>query len=788
MASKDLTYTVGVDASDAVSGLRKLESAVRSTMRDVESELDEGATAGDKLAASLDRVAAQTKEDLNSAAIAAEELQRALKDAGSGLNVGDALTSLSRMGLSFDEITQDADKLAVSLKQLDDVRVAGVKDLDGIAPGLATKLDDVSKSADSSKSALANMVGNSTQSMGQLVGISGDLGVGIGQIGEYFADAAFSGEGLASVFKSMAGVVGPMAALGLATSFLSSAMEANAKSAEASTKRVEMMSDAMREGGDATKNYAKALAESEDAMVATGDAGVEAAGGLGKFADWIPILGDGLDGLGQTLGVFGEEQEKLTDVLHGSGIQLEQWSRIVTAQDPQTALQNLETFLHNSNLKFGEQRDILHAAQSAQEEWANAKDNASLAEEFFGTKTEDTTKTLEEQRKELEDNIRASREHAVALADATGQLLEMSSTFAEIGRRGDAISAVFDLGNAPLDAASATRDIAEAIGGLGEAAKGVKVGDILAGNMKGDAVLDALDGLRPQIQAKVAEAFSAGGPEAAQSVADDYVAQIVAGLGGKLTAEQVTELLGLSDLSATIAVALDMSTAARVKSQLDVLTGLNGTTPFTAAVQLALDAGTISPEAAEVLVRQQLATLSIPLPTDVTPPTPEQLAEAGAFATSFFAAQPPKIPTSADPQGFASDVGAAKDDAEAKPATIPLEADPKRADTEAQGVKSKAEALKPVVPIDSDTKAAIATMMYLRILAALLAPEVRVTADISSAMASLAIVASQRPRVPVEAYLSDYPTSSEIAARIGRPRIPVDIVVGQSIRITGVRE
>jgi hypothetical protein len=40
----------------------------------------------------------------------------------------------------------------------------------------------------------------------------------------------------------------------------------------------------------------------------------------------------------------------------------------------------------------------------------------------------------------------------------------------------------------------------------------------------------------------------------------------------------------------------------------------------------------------------------------------------------------------------------------------------------------------------------------------------------------------------VEAYLSDYPTAAEIVARIGRPRVPVDIVVGQSIRITGVRE
>ena len=42
--------------------------------------------------------------------------------------------------------------------------------------------------------------------------------------------------------------------------------------------------------------------------------------------------------------------------------------------------------------------------------------------------------------------------------------------------------------------------------------------------------------------------------------------------------------------------------------------------------------------------------------------------------------------------------------------------------------------------------------------------------------------------VPVEAYLADYPTRSEIERAIGRPRIPIDIVVGTSIRITGVRD
>jgi hypothetical protein len=784
VAGKDLTYTVGVDASDATSGLRRLESAVRSTMRTVDDELEEGASAGDKLVASLDRVAAQAKEDLNSAAIAAEELQRALRDAGSNMDVGDALSSLNRMGLSMDEVTADADKLAASLKQLDDVRAQGVSDLDAIAPGLATKLDGVSKSADSSKNALANMVGNSVQ---DVTGLGGALGVALGQLAEFGADAKLAGEGLGSVFKGLAGVAAPIAGIAIATKAATDVMSRFSASQKRTTESVEMWEAALDSGEDATDAYKQSLAELGKVVldVTRSQSGLENV--VAELDSHWYSTGLGVDLLGKLLGVTNDETKDLTGTLTQAGLDVDRWAASV--EGGATELARMEDYLSRTNLSGDEQKDVLTALEQAQEDHAKAAENDAAATAFFGDEAEEAAPSAEELAEKQREATEAAKAHTIAITDAARELQGITSVFAEMGRRGDAIAAVFDLGNAPLDAASATRDIAEGIGELKEVAKGVKLGDILAGNMDGDAVLDELDALRPRIQSKVAEAFAAGGPEAARSVAGDYVAQIVTALGGKLTAQQVEELLGLSDLEATVAVALDMSTAARVRAMLDVLTGLRGASPYTASILLALDAGTLSPEAAEVLVRAQLAGAEVAIPTDVTPPTTEQVHEAGRFVESVARRDPPELATDIDPALAERGVDSFRRDVENdSPAEVPVGADPDTAETRVAGFRRTTENTKAIAPVDSSVAAALITMAYLKVYAALLRPEVTVDADTAGAASEIRGLAGMRPRVPVEAYLADYPSASEIQRAIGRPRIPVDIVVGSSIRITGVRE
>ncbi|HSY39824.1 MAG TPA: hypothetical protein VLA79_09855, partial [Polyangia bacterium] len=370
------------------------------------------------------------------------------------------------------------------------------------------------------------------------------------------------------------------------------------------------------------------------------------------------------------------------------------------------------------------------------------------------------------------------------------QLVDMTSSFSEMGRRGDALSAIFDLSSSALESASKVRDITSAIGDLKDAAKGVKLSDALdTSDVHADKLLDAFDQLRPQIQAKITEAFETGGSEAAQSTADGYVAQIVAALGGKLSPDKVKELLGLGDLSTTLKVALDQSTAAKVKTELQTLTGLQGgETPFTASIALALDAGKISPAAAQALVQSALGAAGVNVPLDpVTDPT--ALAEAGAFMQSYIAGHPATLPVQGDTAGVQAAAAGAAADVAKTPATQPIDADTSKADAAAKGFVDKTESTKPSVTVDANTTAAIATMLYLKVLSLALQPVVTVSANIGPAIASafqlVSIINSQRPSVPVDAYIRSLPSSGDIANRIGTVRVPIDAYVRTLPRING---
>jgi hypothetical protein len=843
--SKKLTYEIGIDAGDAVGSLRTFSGAVKSAMRNVESELDEGATAGEKLARALEEIGQRTKEEFASAATAAEEMSRALKAAGSSLDVADVLPQLQRLGLSFDEITQDADKLAVSLKQLDDVKATGLKDLDATAPGVATKLDEINKSADSSKGALANLIGNSAQDLGELGGVAGSAGVAVGQMAEYFADAAFSGEGLKSVMSSFAAVAGPIALISAVVGTLTTLMGRQQAAAEASAKRTEDFGAAMRDAADDATGIAEVLRENREEMLRF-DADAEGFGGgivegLAEIGSAIPLLGGLIGEKGRAIGdlapildaaglsmydfakaieeggLVGKEWTTvLLDALDAGKISEDQYHTLASAisdyggevrdakaiqklwnvdQKEANALleetaEPLERMVDLWSVLFADMRDGSIDTQAATDAINGLAEGLGLTQaEVVALADEHLDEELDAQREAAEEAAEAQRDYAIALAEANREMGAITGTFAEMSRRGDALSAIFDLGNAPLDAASATRDIVEGIAGLKDAAKGVKIGDILAGNMDGDAVLDALDGLRPEIQAKISEAFAAGGPQAATDTATWYVEEIYKALDGKLSREQIAELLNLDGLEANIGVALDMSTAERVRAQLAVLTGLRGETPLTASIALALDAGTLSPEAAEVLVRAQLAGAEVALPTDVTPPTPEQIAEAGAFVTASAAKDPAELATTVDPAGAERGVDGFRRDVESDtPAEVPVDADTGDAESTRDDFVDETERTKPIVDIRGETKEAIGLLLALRVFAALLAPRVDITANTAPAMLGIAAVAAQRPRVPVDVYVDDYPSRSEIERMIGRPRIPVDIVVGSSIRITGVRE
>ena len=297
MAGKDLNYRINVNAAAGTAGIRDFSRAVNRELKSVDQSLDDTSTNAQKVARSLGKMADQAETELKSAARAADALGKALgpelaaqmgRD-GIAQKIGD----LKRMGLTFDEIEQDADELADAIKRIDQVQ-AGAQDsgLSGMATNAkkaAGATDELTDSALKGRNAMANMVGNAAQDMGALAGIAGSAGVALGQMAEGAADAANGGESLGSSLKGMATVVGPIAAIGLAVNLLNEAFAAGKASDAFDAANVKQYTDALKAGTPIVRSF-------NDEVEETGEVAYRAAHGggmLGLFSttkDLAPVL------------------------------------------------------------------------------------------------------------------------------------------------------------------------------------------------------------------------------------------------------------------------------------------------------------------------------------------------------------------------------------------------------------------------------------------------------------------------------------------------------------------
>lgn len=694
-------------------------------------------------------------------------------------------------------IKSDLDAMAAKVKELNDQPLEPGR---GGDPGAGMR--KIVDGADQANSAVSNMVGNASQDLGQLTGVSGSAGVALGQLAEYFSDTAFAakaaGQSMGAAFKSFALASLPIAGIsivvGLLTSIAAKAGEMGRKINEASKVAVASMLDVAEAGGKlgeglddvaesaVTKIFEELGSKTPKVVEALRRMGItwdEVTEGFrtgeGDLADMLLLW----DRFQSGVALYGNRQARI-DFRERMGL---------SEAEADEMLADLEAV----NGAFGESFDVQakanEAASAAGKYRAEAADSTEAAAEAEAKLAEETAKGTEEaeqQRAAAEELAAALDEWAIKTTQAEGALAELAGTFTQMGIRGDALKSAFDLGNAPLDMAGQMRDIGLAIGDLSDAAKGIDLSKPLdPSNLKADKLLDALDGLRPQIQAKIQEAFAAGGPQAARDTAAWYVESIRQELGGKLSTEEIYQLLNLDGLEASIAVALDLTAVENARRQLAILTGIGGETPYTASIALALDAGTITGEQAQALIQAKLGDAGVEVPTELqAPDAPSFLAEAQAA----LGAEAVEVPTAADTSGAEDDVQGFKRETEGETITAPVDADTGEAKGERDRFVDATERTKPVVNIAASVLQALITMALINSIAQAMAPQVVVTADISDAASDIRGLGNMRPRVPVEAYLADYPSASEIQQRIGRPRIPVDIVVGSSIRITGVRE
>lgn len=811
----DLRGKVTMDGADkAADQLDDIAEAAEQ----VEKPIDLRVTTNlDKALDQLDQLNEQARAD----AVAMEALASAMGPELAGrADMGAVIDELKRLGLTAEEVTANATELAVKLQDVDSPDLGGnLGKALGTARGEAEKLTDSARGANS---ALANMVGNSAQDVANLGGIAGSTGVALGQMAEYAADAVLESESLGGALSSMVKVAGPVAALSAGIALVSAILGEVGRRSQEAAERTDQLGEAMANSGDDALGFAQVLRDNSDALSDFIADANDPLGGFGvsvdEIASKVPLIGGlfkeagvdiyaALNAAGQSLYSFGtaidkggaaaeQFRTKLQQARDAGKITGEQYNALREVFDNYAGSAEDAAKMSKALAVSGDEVAAMLSDIAGQEQplarlpdiWGQlfeemrngtadsqrAADAVNRLSESLGlTPTEvlklarDHMADLEEQTKEAakaaqeagEEYAKAMSEAAIATAQAQSAVEDLTSAFSQIGIRQGALQSIFDLGNAPLDALGAMQDVEQGIRDLAESVKGHPIPNIFDPNdVNADDFLSKIASLRGPIQEQVSSTFGAAGPEAAQQLADSYVDQIVASLGGALTRDQVLALLNLGDLEAKIGVALDQSALATAQRSLEILVGLKGETPYTASIALALQTGDITPQAAQAAINQQLAGAGVEIPSTLQTPDAGQ---ATVAAAQFAAEHPVEFPSTLDPSGAQSDVKGFADSRQPT-ATVPVDANLRAAEQGIASTKTTATNTVPIVNVKASTDSAIVTMLALNLIAAAMAP-----------------------RVPVTAYLYDYPTAAEIANRIGVVRVPVDAYLRSQPRITG---
>jgi hypothetical protein len=280
--------------------------------------------------------------------------------------------------------------------------------------------------------------------------------------------------------------------------------------------------------------------------------------------------------------------------------------------------------------------------------------------ERFADAISDQLPVMIENERQLRSNIEviqewaqaqqdAANDAAVSLSDAQQSLDDMGSSFNDMARREGAIEDAFAIGNAPLLAREAVVDVNEAIRDLGEFIRDEGVPNILDENdIDAQPYLQKISSLRGPIQDAVAGAFTTDGKPAAIATANAYIKQVTDSLHGALTTAEVAEMLGRTDITATIDVAVNEESMREAQLLLETFTGLAGQTPWAAEVALALASGELSAQAAQVILDRELGGIGVDVPATLKAPDDASKAAAVEEANVWASTHPVDMQSNVD--------------------------------------------------------------------------------------------------------------------------------------------
>lgn len=379
MAGKDLTYRVVVDSSQGTAGIAAFSRAVTREMRQVDSSLEDTATASQRVIDALGRMADEAESELKQATRAVDAFAEAMGPelaAELGRDViAEKVGELNRLGLTFEEIEADADGLVGALKRVDDVKLsadaAGVSNLTG---GVRMAREE----ADQTRSVLANMVGNSTQTLSGLGGVAGDLGMALGQIGEYATEGGIS-------LRGLAGIAGPMGALAAATALVAGYMNSIKATKAFETERVKSFVEALDDATVQAEELREILSADDDPnslMTRIGnenrDVEQSVRDTMGTFKEFARVVADGEAGFDE----WATSQLRIAAAAGASEEELRNLSDAMEHAKDETSLNHAAvTAMHDG---YRDVVETAYAAGAAVRQQGEAAKESGEDTEFYG--------------------------------------------------------------------------------------------------------------------------------------------------------------------------------------------------------------------------------------------------------------------------------------------------------------------------------------------------------------------------------------------------------------------
>jgi hypothetical protein len=355
MPERKLSYKVDVDTGTAVSDLEKLGRAGGDAGKDIAQGFDQAETASkaalDALSAKLDEVQSDAKGAASAISAIKAHLTVDIDDDQVGAFVGDLK---NKMGVAFDAVEQDAKEFAAVLE-----RGVDLSRTTNEIKGVGAALDTTRSNADQSRSVLANLAGNTAQDLGELGGVVGTLGVGVGQLAEYAVDGNIS-------LKNLAGLAGPMLGLAAAGAAVQDVMGNIAATKAFNAEQVQGFSDAIGELG----NTSLALRQALDGVF---NARVDDDSLWGQISNK-------------------QKTENLADDLANVGVQLSDIDDIIRSGASDRAsfemlpgVQDLDRVLQAAGVSVDQYGDIMDGVYETTLNYTTATKGAAAGAEFFGS-------------------------------------------------------------------------------------------------------------------------------------------------------------------------------------------------------------------------------------------------------------------------------------------------------------------------------------------------------------------------------------------------------------------